>query len=202
MAKKPITHHSAWTPEHDKILRNMFAAGNTTAQIAVFLGRTRASVYTRKYLLGLDGRFNRSTKSQTQACVRNWTQKKKRNSLVNPTLTLPPTTSPQMEIQFTSPVKTKRGRPRKVTGKETPKVNAFNNYTYKLAFVNQRKQRGDAKLLSEVCEVTQGFISRVLNGLYISPEIMDMAFTHCQGRPTHMETLQELGFSTLGKKVK
>ena len=107
-----------------------------------------------------------------------------------------------MEIQFTSPVKTKRGRPRKVTGKETPKVNAFNNYTYKLAFVNQRKQRGDAKLLSEVCEVTQGFISRVLNGLYISPEIMDMAFTHCQGRPTHMETLQELGFSTLGKKVK
>jgi hypothetical protein len=57
------------------------------------------------------------------------------------------------------------------------------------------------KLLAEVCEVHQSFVSRVLDGLFISPEIVDMAFTHCQGRPTHMETLQELGFS-FGKKVK
>lgn len=199
MAKKPITHHSSWTPEQEQVLRNMFAAGNSTAQIAVFLGRTRASVYTRKYLLGLEGRITRSTKSQTQASVRAWTKKKRGKSKPQPTLV--PAPSPQMEIQFTPPVQTKRGRVKKSPAGFTPKLNSYNNYTYKLAYVNQRKQRGDVKLLSEVCEVHQSFVSRVLDGLFISPEIVDMAFTHCQGRPTHMETLQELGLS-LGKKVK
>jgi hypothetical protein len=199
MAKKPITHQSSWTPEQETILRNMFAAGNTTAEIAVFLGRTRASVYTRKYQLGLEGRISRSTKSQTQGSVRAWTQKKKGKSHTNVDTTPAPT--PQMEIQFTPPVQTKRGRVKKSPEGVTPKLNSYNNYTYKLAFVNQRKQRGDVKLLAEVCEVHQSFVSRVLDGLFISPEIVDMAFTHCQGRPTHMETLQELGFS-FGKKVK
>lgn len=202
MAKKPITHQSSWTPEQETILRNMFAAGNTTAEIAVFLGRTRASVYTRKYQLGLEGRISRSTKSQTQGSVRAWTQKKKGKSNPQPTLAQPPAPSPQMEIQFTLPVQTKRGRVKKSPEGVTPKLNSYNNYTYKLAFVNQRKQRGDVKLLAEVCEVHQSFVSRVLDGLFISPEIVDMAFTHCQGRPTHMETLQELGFSSSGKRVK
>ena len=69
MSKKLRTNR--WKIKHDATLRRMLKQGNTTAEVAVVLGRTTAAVRTRKYTLGIKtgnpgrpaGRLNKVTAS-------------------------------------------------------------------------------------------------------------------------------------------
>jgi len=210
MAKKPKTHHSRWTPEQDVQFKNMVAGEFTSAQVANFFGRTLNSIYSRKIVLGLKDRLKRSTKDQVEGSVKKFTPKPARKP--KPSLVLPPSPRPvkkeQVPVQMECPLPTlkKRGRPAKaksIVPAKAPKqkINGFNSYSSKLAFVNQRRQRGDVKLLAEVCEMTPGFISRVLAGWYLSDVVMTMAFSLCENRQTNQEILQEIGFNRSKKKV-
>jgi len=210
MEKRPQTHHSRWTSEQDVQLKNMVAGGFTSAQIANYFGRTISSIYSRKLVLGLEGRMKRSTKAQIQGSVKKFGTKPARKP--KPVLVLPPS-PPQVKqekvpVQMELPLPTlkKRGRPAKAKSPapaKAPKqkVNGFNSYSFKLAFVSQRRQRGDIKLLAEVCEMTPGYISRVLDGWYMSDVVMTMAYSLCENRQTNLEILQDLGFNRSKKKV-
>jgi len=64
-AKKPVnpeapSNHKVWTKQDDSILKEMVQKRATSAQIAIALGRTKASVWGRKYTLGLKGRLSSS----------------------------------------------------------------------------------------------------------------------------------------------
>jgi hypothetical protein len=210
MEKRPKTHHSRWTPEQDVQMKNMVAAGFTSAQIANFFGRTISSIYSRKLVLGLEGRMKRSTKAQIQGSVKKFDVKTARKP--KPVLVVPPSTpqvkQEQVSVQMELPLPTlkKKGRPAKAKSPapaKAPKqkVNGYNSYSFKLSFVNQRRQRGDIKLLAEVCEMTPGYISRVLDGWYMSDVVLTMAVSLCENRQTNQEILQDLGFNRSKKKV-
>lgn len=210
MAKRPQTHNSRWTPEQDVQLKNMVAGGFTSAQIANYFGRTISSIYSRKIILGLKERTKRSTKAQLQGSVQKFTVKPARKP--KPVLVLPPSPpqvkQEQVPVQMELPLPTlkKKGRPAKAKSPapaKAPKqkVNGYNSYSFKLSFVNQRRQRGDIKLLAEVCEMTPGYISRVLDGWYMSDVVLTMAVSLCENRQTNQEILQDLGFNRSKKKV-
>ena len=49
--------------------------------------------------------------------------------------------------------------------------------------------------------MTPGYISRVLDGWYMSDVVMTMAYSLCENRQTNLEILQDLGFNRSKKKV-
>lgn len=207
MAKRPQTHHSRWTSEQDIQLKNMVAGGFSSAEIANYFGRTISSIYSRKLVLGLEGRLKRSTKAQIQGSVKKFTPKPARKPKLEkvPEPKVPETKPIQLELSLGN--LPKRGRPAKPKSEvlvKTPKTktNGYNSYSFKLSYVNQRRQRGDIKLLAEVCEMSPGFISRVLDGWYFSEVVIGMAFSLCENRPTNHEILQDLGFNRSKKKAK
>lgn len=51
------SNNKRWTAKDDQILRQMVKEKATTAHVAIALGRTKASVWSRKSMLGLDGRL-------------------------------------------------------------------------------------------------------------------------------------------------
>ena len=60
--KKPVnpkapSNNALWTKKDDAILKEMASNKSTTAQIAIALGRTKASVWGRKSALGIKGRL-------------------------------------------------------------------------------------------------------------------------------------------------
>ncbi len=60
--KKPVnpnapSNNKIWSKNDDAILKDMASKGSSTAQIAVALGRTKASVWGRKYGLGIKKRL-------------------------------------------------------------------------------------------------------------------------------------------------
>jgi hypothetical protein len=67
--KKPVnpkapSNNALWTKKDDAMLKEMASNKSTTDQIAVALGRTKASVWGRKSILGIKGRLT-SSKGQS-----------------------------------------------------------------------------------------------------------------------------------------
>jgi hypothetical protein len=54
---KAPSNNASWTKKDDAILKEMASGKSTTDQIAVALGRTKASVWGRKSTLGVKGRL-------------------------------------------------------------------------------------------------------------------------------------------------
>lgn len=63
--KKPVnsaapSNNKLWTAKEDAILREMAEAKSPTAKIAMVLGRTKASIWGRKSILGIKPRLSSS----------------------------------------------------------------------------------------------------------------------------------------------
>ena len=63
--KKPVnpkapSNNALWTKKDDAMLKEMASNKSTTAQIAIALGRTKASVWGRKSMLGIKARLSSS----------------------------------------------------------------------------------------------------------------------------------------------
>jgi hypothetical protein len=57
---KAPSNHAAWTKKDIKTLKEMSARNCSASQIALELGRTRASVWARKHMLGISERLSSS----------------------------------------------------------------------------------------------------------------------------------------------
>lgn len=57
---KAPSNNAVWTKKDDAILNEMASNKSTTAQIAIALGRTKASIWGRKSMLGIKGRLSSS----------------------------------------------------------------------------------------------------------------------------------------------
>jgi hypothetical protein len=57
---KAPSNNAVWTKKDDAILNDMASNKSTTAQIAIALGRTKASIWGRKSMLGIKGRLSSS----------------------------------------------------------------------------------------------------------------------------------------------
>jgi hypothetical protein len=54
---KAPSNNALWTKKDDAILEEMASSKSTTTQIAIALGRTKASIWGRKNTLGIKGRL-------------------------------------------------------------------------------------------------------------------------------------------------
>ena len=70
--KKPVnmeapSNNKMWTKDDINILQSLAAKGSSTAEIAKILGRTKASVWGRKSMMGIKGRLSSSKGSGISA---------------------------------------------------------------------------------------------------------------------------------------
>lgn len=59
---QPASMNQAWTSEEDQMLANLIKRGADAVTISSILGRTRASIMSRKFNLGIEERIKRSPK--------------------------------------------------------------------------------------------------------------------------------------------
>jgi len=184
---KPKVHQKGWSQVEDVQLKNMLEQGRTASECANFFGRTLTAIYARKYNLGLEGRIKRSTKSQVAGSVKRWGVKSKRGPKTPqaPQVAAP---TPQVAAPTTRPAVKVLTQP-----KEKKISSLFEPYSYKLAFVNQRRRRGDVSYLAKVSKKSIGYVSSVLNGHYHHAEIMDYAFLMVEDREANEKFLKSAG---------
>jgi hypothetical protein len=80
--KKPVnsaapSNNKVWTAQEDAILTEMAQSKSTTAKIAMVLGRTKASIWGRKSMLGIKSRLS-SSKGQNISVPTTLTTKNRR----------------------------------------------------------------------------------------------------------------------------
>jgi hypothetical protein len=85
--KKPVnpkapSNNKVWTKNDDSILKEMANNGSSTAQIAIALGRTKASVWGRKWGLGIKGRLASSKGTGIAAPISISSKKRREETLV------------------------------------------------------------------------------------------------------------------------
>jgi len=178
--KKPAFTHMRWSEADDKLLKELIERGANGTAISQTLGRTRSSIFNRKFVLGIEQAMKKTKKGQT-------------NDLTFGTKTrsAEPQPAPIMEVKQVSaptPTPTKAKKEPKVkvqltVAKEKGKTKI--PYNFKLAQVNQRRRRGDIAKIAASTGFSQGYVSTVVNGLQDNERIVSVAYNMARGRKTN-----------------
>lgn len=96
---------SRWTAQEDNYLKMALEEGHTSSEVAARLGRSIASIATRKWTLNLEGRFGRSPKGST----RNFTNRRSKSNSVNTEYAAPKGIE-LFKIESGVPLPTRNGR--------------------------------------------------------------------------------------------
>lgn len=181
--KKPAFTHMRWSEADDKLLKELIERGANGTAISQTLGRTRSSIFNRKFVLGIEQPMKKTKKGQT-------------NDLTYGTKTrsAEPQPAPVMEVeQAPAPTPTKAKKEPKVKvevtlAKEKGKTKI--PYNFKLAQYNQRRRRGDIAKIAAATGFSQGYVSTVVNGLQDNERIVSVAYNTARGRKTN-ETMMK-----------
>jgi hypothetical protein len=181
--KKPAFTHMRWSEADDKLLKELIERGANGTAISQTLGRTRSSIFNRKFVLGIEQPMKKTKKGQT-------------NDLTFGTKTrsAEPQPAPVMEVeQAPAPTPTKAKKEPKVKvevtlAKEKGKTKI--PYNFKLAQYNQRRRRGDIAKIAAATGFSQGYVSTVVNGLQDNERIVSVAYNTARGRKTN-ETMMK-----------
>jgi hypothetical protein len=181
--KKPAFTHMRWSEADDKLLKELIERGADGTAISKTLGRTRSSIFNRKFVLGIEQAMKKTKKGQT-------------NDLTYGTKTrsAEPQPAPVMEVEQTpAPTPTKAKKEPKVKvevtlAKEKGKTKI--PYNFKLAQYNQRRRRGDIAKVAASTGFSQGYVSTVVNGLQDNERIVSVAYNMARGRKTN-ETMMK-----------
>ena len=87
--KKPVnsaapSNNKVWTAQEDAILTEMAQSKSTTAKIAMVLGRTKASIWGRKSMLGIKSRLSSSKGQNISVPTTLSTQNRRPKSAMKP----------------------------------------------------------------------------------------------------------------------
>jgi len=179
--QKPDFLNLKWSESDDQLLKDMIAKGANGTTIANALGRTRSSVFNRKYILGIEGKIKRSPKGS--AGMLTYSENTKRTepqvSEVN---------SEATEIKVSKP-KTKKSQPKAQT--EIKVERGKLSQTAKLAQINRRLRRGDIRKVAEKVGFTEGFVSAVLSGSHPNERIINVAYSMVRGRKTNEQMMKK-----------
>jgi hypothetical protein len=133
--KKPInrsapSNNQLWSDSDTKILKDLAGRGSSTSQIAKALGRTKASVWGRKSMMGIKGRLA-SSKGQNIDVPTTVSKKARRTTAKTPV------------------VVTKKGEVKviKVTAKGAKDQNAFTKATSDFEMLSRLAKQTGAKIV-------------------------------------------------------
>jgi hypothetical protein len=179
--QKPDFLNLRWSESDDQLLKDMIAKGADGTTIANALGRTRSSIFNRKYVLGIDGKMKRSPKGT--ASMLTYSEKTKKSeskvSEVN---------SEATETRVSKP-KAKKSKPKSQT--ETKVERGKLSQTAKLAQINRRLRRGDVRKVAEKVGFTEGFVSAVLSGSHPNERTINVAYSMVRGRKTNEQMMKK-----------
>jgi hypothetical protein len=192
--KKPLPnyHHRAWTPEDDITLRSLLERGNDGETISKILGRTRASIITRRSLLGNLPRMKRSpngTAAPFSLHTRNHQRPAPVAREVQPKTPAPRVSGVKMaKVAVASPAPADKSYYQQ----------AQESYTFKLVFGVKRLKRGDITKISLQLKMTKSKVSQILAGMGKSEAVVDLLYQMAQGRTTLYQQLSDLIGSNRG----
>ena len=187
--QKPDFLNLRWSESDDNFLREMIERGADGTTIANALGRTRASIFTRKHQLGIEGKIRRSPKGKASPLSYG---------------TRVPSAKPapanieelaQAVVQVETPVKIKKVKSTKSKVKsevtETKVERGRLSQSAKLAQINRRLRRGDVRKIAEKTGFTEGFVSTVLSGMNPNERIINVAYNMLRGRKTNEQMMKK-----------
>jgi hypothetical protein len=185
--EKPDFLHLKWTEADDNILRELVGSGFTGTEIAQALGRTRSSILTRKFLLGIKTRIRRSKKGKASPLTYGVKKFHKEIKSKNPV-------EEMVEVLSKVPVSIESGpkSKKKASPDKTLVVHGDSStdksdrgrlcQSAKLVHINRRLRRGDITLVAQKTGYTVGFVSSVLAGTFPNEKIVNWTFNRLRGR--------------------
>ena len=183
--QKPAFTHMRWSEADDKLLPELIERGADGTSISKTLGRTRSSVFNRKFVLGIDQAMKKTKKGQTNDLTYGT---KVRTTKEEPTPAPVVDVAPVVE----TPAKVKKQPKVKVevtTTKEKGKSKI--PYNFKLAQTNMRRRRGDIAKIAAATGFSQGYVSTVINGLQDNERIISVAYNTVRGRKTNESMMKK-----------
>jgi hypothetical protein len=199
MAKKPEFLHMRWSEADDRQLTEMVKQGKNGTQISKALGRTRSSVYNRKFVLGLDETMKKTPKGMTNALTFGTKVRTKKEEEVVPEINLAELEAELSRVaQKAEPVKEKAEKKTKIEQKG-PKVKVETaekgstklKYGFKLAQYNQRRRRGDFAKIAKSTGFSLGYVSAVLGGMQDNERIVSVAYNMVRSRKTNEQMMKK-----------
>jgi hypothetical protein len=148
MVKQPSSMNKAWTPEEDQMLVSLIKRQADGVTISNVLGRTRASIMNRKFVLGIEERMKKSPKG----------------------------TGKNVPLSFRSNGVKKSLNPEASKKTVSEPVVKEKTIVYKILFIHRNMRRGDVSEIAKKLGVTVGHVSGVLNGNYENKTIIDLAY--------------------------
>jgi hypothetical protein len=149
MIKQPSSMNKAWTQEEDQMLVSLIKRKADGVTISNVLGRTRASILNRKFVLGIEERIQRSPVGTGKTVPLSFRKTGSKKSL-NPDASKPTVKEPVVKEK---------------------------TLVYKVLFIHRNMRRGDISEIAKKLGVTVGHVSAVLNGTYENKTIIDLAYT-------------------------
>lgn len=174
--KKPAFTYMRWSDADDKLLRELIERGANGTAISQTLGRTRSSVFNRKFVLRID----KSIKKTKKGLTNDLTYGKKTRTPNEPQ------SAPVVMVEQTpASVKRKYTKSKVEVTPTKEKGKSKIPYNFKLAQYNQRRRRGDIGKVAVVTGFSQGYVSTVVNGFQENGRIVNVAYNMARGRKTN-----------------
>lgn len=177
---KPAFTNMRWSEADDKLLRELIERGADGTSISNTLGRTRSSVFNRKFVLGIEQAMKKTRKGNTNPLTYNTRVLTKNKQAPQPSLFDIP--EPIME----TPVKAKKEtKIKSEVASQKVKGKGKIPYNFKLAQINMRRRRGDIAKVAAITGFSQGYVSTVINGLQDNERIINVTYNMVRGRKTN-----------------
>ena len=158
MEKQPASMNKGWTSEEDQLLIGLIKRNSDSATISSVLGRTRAAILNRKFVLGIEGRIKRSPNGINKVSPLSY--RKKGGNVI------------YKKLEPTKPTP-KVGKKEKTS----PPTKGEKTQVYKAIYISKNIIRGDISEIAKQLGVSVGHVSAVLNGAYENKTILDLAYT-------------------------
>lgn len=173
--KKPESFHKRWTEADDQQLAELVKKGANATEISKKMGRTRSSIYGRKFTLEIEGTITKTPHGEANALT--WATKN-RSSVEQPK---------QEVIQVQEePVAIKKERkkrePKQIAEPKEKTTKKVVPYTFKLAQYCLRRRRGDFAKVAQITGYTNTFVKSVLDGNFVNERIVNVAYNMTKAR--------------------
>jgi hypothetical protein len=172
---KPANFHQRWTEADDQLLTELVQKGKNGTQISKLMGRTRTSIYGRKFTLGIGGIITKTPKGQSNDLT--WGTRTKGST---------ETVAPEVKevAKEVKPEKAPKAekKAKEVKEKKTRAPKETHPYTYKLAQYCMRRRRGDFSKVAQITGFSRPFVDSVLNGKCMNERILNVAYNMAKTR--------------------
>jgi hypothetical protein len=164
MNNKPDFLNLRWSKADDQMLKELITRNLDGSSIARALGRTRASIFSRKKILGIQQRISKTPRGKAGPLCYNTHEKKVKPK--EPKFVLDLKIPQEIPVKPSKPSKIKNStKESKVKKVKKVKIESMLSQTAKFAQINRRLSRGDVKKIAKKTGFSSALVSAILSGI-------------------------------------